>query len=64
MPIKLKKDDGNKQRNFVIPIVPVEKRKLFLPATEFCKCEGTGKNKQKQIVITEFLKFYPKSILF
>ena len=27
---------------------------------EFCKREGTGKNKWKQIVITEFLKILPK----
>ena len=27
---------------------------------EFSKCEGTGKNKRKQIVKTKFLKFYPK----
>ena len=27
---------------------------------EFSKCEGTCKNKQKQIVKTEFLKLYPK----
>ena len=27
---------------------------------EFSKCEGTCKNKRKQIVKTEFLKLYPK----
>ena len=37
--------------------MPVKKRKLSLPATKFFKCEGNCKNKQKQIVKTEFLKF-------
>ena len=30
MSLKQKKDDGNRQRNFVIPIVPVKKRKFIV----------------------------------
>ena len=30
-----------------------KKRKLSFPATEFCKCEGTGKKNRKQIDTTQ-----------
>ena len=61
-----KKDDGNRQRNFIIPIVPVKKKKKtnrLYRQQNFVSVNVPVKINGNKIVITEFLKFYPKSIL-